>query len=349
MKKIEECVRALDEKMNEYCAEGKFSGLLRVTIKDDIVYQKCAGIENAEANTPISEKSRFTLYSLSKPFCALGLMKLVDKGLVDLNDHPGKYVPEAAGFDRAVTIYQMLHHISGMTDFIDREDYELFVQSKEVIDMRKAVFELSQYEMRFEPGTKTQYANINFSLAALIIENVTGMSYEDYMQAEIFNPLGMKTAVMDKPGLVLENRTVGFDKDGETLYPVNCSVGWAKGAGDINGTADDVYCLNRAIKHKLLVSENTWKKILTPSDINEFGCGCIVSMWHGKKRITHNGGHIGFRTLHVQLTDEDFDIILLSNYGFGSVREDVSEMVYEAFFGEDDKDSEVIEMDGRYI
>lgn len=96
MKKIEECVKALDEKMNEYCAEGKFSGLLRVTIKDNIVYQKCAGIENAETNAPISEKSRFTFYSLSKPFCALGLIKLADKGLVSLSDHPGKYVPAAA-------------------------------------------------------------------------------------------------------------------------------------------------------------------------------------------------------------------------------------------------------------
>lgn len=349
MVKSEKCVQAMDEKMAEYGSDHFFSGLLRVTHKDEILYQKCVGIEDPKTNLPISEQSRFTFYSLSKPFCALGLMKLVDKGLVSLCAHPGTYVPEAVDFDEGVTLYHMLHHTSGMTDFIDREDYMTFVQSKEVIDMRTAVYELSQYPRRFAPGTNTQYANINFALTSLIIENVTHMSYEDYMQTEVLDPLGMKTAVMDRPGRVLTHRVVGFDKDGDRLYPVEPSTGWLKGAGDINGTVEDVYCLNQAIKHKRLVSENAWKEILTPSPINAFGCGCSITDWHGKRRITHNGGHIGFRTLHIQLPEEDFDMILLSNYGFGTVREDISEMVYEVFLGQPLEGADALAMDGRYI
>ena len=105
------------------------------------------------------------------------------------------------------------------------------------------------------------------------------------------------------------------------------------GAGDINGDIHDVYCLNHAIKKQLLLSAETWNEILTPSPINDFGCGCSITMWHGKKRITHSGGHIGFRNLHIQLPEDDFDIILLSNCGTVDARDPLSEAVNEAYYG----------------
>ena len=125
------------------------------------------------------------------------------------------------------------------------------------------------------------------------------------------------------------------------------------GAGDIVGTLDDVYCLNKAIKHRLLLKDETWKEVLSPSPINNMGMGCTVSDWHGKQRITHNGGHLGFRTLHIQLPEDDFDLIFLSNSGFGDARWDISEMVYRAFYGDEDtigeSTGETVEMDKGYI
>ena len=77
--------------------------------------------------------------------------------------------------------------------------------------------------------------------------------------------------------------------------------------------------------------------------------GCTVSTWHGKKRITQNGGHTGFRTLHIQLPEDDFDIILLSNSGFGEARADLSEMIFEHFYCDSRIDSHTVEMDKGYI
>ena len=79
------------------------------------------------------------------------------------------------------------------------------------------------------------------------------------------------------------------------------------------------------------------------------GLGCNVRQWHGKKRITHNGGSRGFRTLHIQLPEDDFDIIILSNSGFGDARGDISEMVHDAYYGNEDKTKAVFEMDKGYI
>ena len=89
--------------------------------------------------------------------------------------------------------------------------------------------------------------------------------------------------------------------------------------------------------------------LLTPSPLNQMGMGCTISNWHGKYRITHNGGHTGFRTLHIQLPEDDFDIIFLSNSGFGEARGDISEMVYQHFYGSTTETAQSIEMDKGYI
>lgn len=349
MNRLERASHVMAEHFDEYARTHFFSGLLRITCRDEIVLERCFGIEDPETNAPITARTAFTFYSLSKPFCTLGLMKLVDRGLLSLNAHPGRYVPEAAGFDERVTIWHMLHHTSGMADFAQHPSYKCFCSSNEPLDISALIRELSMLPMQFEPGQDTQYANINFALSARIIECVTKEAYAGYMQREVFDPLGMKTAVIDRPALVRPHRAIGLALQNGQLVPVGRNISWMLGGGDINGTADDVYCLNHALKHKLLLSNKRWQEILTPSPINSFGCGCSITQWHGRKRITHNGGHIGFRTLHIHLPDEDFDIILLSNCGFGSAREDLSEMIYEVFFGEDAAPSDRLTMDGNYI
>ena len=77
--------------------------------------------------------------------------------------------------------------------------------------------------------------------------------------------------------------------------------------------------------------------------------GCTVTMWHGKRRITHNGGHRGFRTLHVQLPEDDFDIIWMSNSGYGEARKFIAEAVHGLFYGEGGGLNENVEMDQGYI
>jgi len=339
----------LDAWLDEYCRLNRFSGVLRVTHRDEILYQRCMGMADPNAGKPITKDSRFHFYSLSKPFCAIGFMKLWDRGMTVLDAHPSRYVKEAHGFHPDLTIAQMLRHTSGMADFSNHRDYESFKRSDCVMDIRRMVKELSEYPANFLPGTSTQYANINFAVCALIIENVSGMPYAEYMKKEVFEPLGMETASVHSHGAGIENQAIGCEIDGNRLIPVGGSLGWMFGGGDIVGSVDDVYCLNRAIKHRMLLSERAWNEILTTSPINSFGMGCAVNRWHGKPRIQHNGGHIGYRTLHIQLPQDDFDIILLSNCGFGDSRNSISEAVYTAYFGENEGRSDRVNMDAGYI
>ncbi len=347
---VSDAVKNLDGFIDGYYKENKNSGIIRITLKDEILFEKYFGYADIENKTPFCSESMFTFYSLSKPFCAIGLLKLRDKGLVDLDKHPSEYVPEAQGFDGRVKIKHLLLHTSGIPDFDISTDFRKNGLSGTPDKLRSQLYELAKYPMYFEPDTDFKYTNINYILCALIIENVSGMKYADYMQKEVFLPLGMKSACIDSKGLEIENRVTGYVLDeNKNILPINRATDWAFGAGDCIGTADDVYCLNKAIKHGLLLKKETWDEVFTTSSHAPFGMGCTVTDWHGKKRIRHNGGWDGFRTLHIQLPEDDFDIIVLSNSGWGNLRDDISEKVYELFYGENRDAGEKVQMDAGYI
>lgn len=342
-------LKELNRQISEYCSVNRITGMLRVTVMDRIRLQWSFGYADWENRIPFAEDSMFTLYSMSKPFCAMGLLRLKDMRLVALDAHPGHYVPEAAAFHPHVTVRQLLQHTSGLPDFEQTGDFRQKYAPGSVGKIREHLKLLSGYPSHFLPGSAGMYANINYSLAALIIENVTSLPYAEYMHREVFDPLGMKHTVVDKEGLYIPGRVTGYEPVNGRLAPVKKSLDWMLGAGDLVATVGDVYTLNLAVKHRLLLTPETWDEALIPSPLTQKAmAGCTVSLWHGKHRITHNGGHTGFRTLHIYLPQEDFDIIFLSNCGYGNARNDIAEMVYGAFF-EGDRAAEHMEMDTGYI
>ncbi len=338
----------MDIFLSEYQNKTDISGIVRVTLKDKIIYERCIGFADRENCIPITSDNVFSFYSLSKPFLAIGIMKLQDDGLVDINDHPAKYVPEAKGFDERVTIRQMLSHSSGLPDFEQTVEFKEKFKHGCPEALRDQLKELVKFPMHFEPGTSTYYANINMTLCALAIENITGLKYADYMKENIFKPFNMRSAYVDSKELNVDLRAKGYELVDGTVKHVDRALDWCLGAADIIGTVDDVYCLNKAIKHKLILKSETWDDILTPPR-GTFALGCRVDEWHGKKRIIHNGGHTGFRTLHIQLPEDDFDLIILSNTGWGDARNDISEAVYKFYYGESDIAEHKLQMDVGYI
>jgi CubicO group peptidase (beta-lactamase class C family) len=340
-------IKEMDKKIRSYCEENKIFGVVRVTIAGEIAYDGKIGYADLETKREFDERSMFTYYSLSKPFCVLGFLKLVDKGLVDVDSHPGKYLSEAEKFDPRVTLRQMLCHVSGLPDFEENSAFfnddavrttpESRLPASDTRRILNDMKRLHELPLHFDPGTGGWYANINIMTPALIIERLTGEKYEDYMKKEVFGPLGMKNTVVDAPGLSVPDRVTGYELDeNQEFVPVSPKYDWLLGAGDLLGTVDDVYCLNKAIKNRLLLKPETWDMALTPDVHSSMGMGCTITEWHGKHRITHNGGHKGFRTFHIQLPEDDFDIIILSNSGFGNARNDISEIVHSAFYGEGD-------------
>ena len=341
-------IKNLNKKINEYATSEGFSGMIFVRQSDNLLYERYIGYENEEKKIPFSSNSMFTIYSISKFLCSLGFMKLVDRGLVDIHEHPSKYLPEAMGFDERITIFHLLHHTSGINDALQKEEIKLLYENDDTKTPRELIKLLTHYPAIFIPGEAALYSNANYMILALIIENVTKMNYADYMKTEVFTPLGMKNSMVDRKGLEIKNRVQGYAKVGGKIVTTNKCYFAMFGAGDVIANAEDVYKLYFAIKDRLLVSEEAWNTILTPSPLNNMGCGCTVAKWHGYKRIVNNGGCDGFRAMHFFIPEKDFDVIILSNYGFGEARATIAEFIYEAFFDSDGETAK-IEMDKGYI
>ncbi len=340
----------LNKVLDAYCEKNQIFGSLRITYRGNTVLAKDFGYADLASRRPFTAHSLFNFYSLSKPFCVIGLLKLYDQGLVKLDAHPSLYVPEAKGLDARVTVRHMLHHVSGLPDFEQNKEFAAAHRPGTPERIREHLTELCACSQYFAPGTSTMYANVNMILAALIIENVSAFSYAEYMQKEVFAPLGMKSARIDRPDLFHPDRVTGYELIENVPKPINRSMDWMLGAGDILGTADDAYALRNAIRDGLLLKKETWKAALTAAPINTFGMGCKTDPWFGKKCITHAGGHLGFRTLHKYLPEEDFDLIFLSNSGYGSARQDISDLVLPAFFDwTQNQENKAVEMDKGYI
>ncbi len=340
----------LKKKIDEYSMREGFSGVICVTKKGKRIFDYSIGFADFENKIPFDNQSMFTYYSISKPFCAIAIMLLFERGLIDIDAHPKAYVPEANVFDSRLTIRHLMNHSSGIADF---QQSNAFWDKKEFsyssINLRRQLPELGKLPAYFAPNTGGHYTNINFILCALIIEAVTGKRYADFMSEEIFAPLGMKTACVDERNKEIPHRVKGYELKNGNVVQVEKAYEWMFGAGDIVGTVDDLYCLNVAIKNKLLLTEKSWNEILTVSPVSGMGLGCTVYEWHGKTLIRHNGGSSGFRTLHMQLPDDDFDIILLSNMGCGDARTHLPEFIYEEFYDKSDSPKNNVEMDKGYI
>ncbi len=339
----------IEKYIEDYYNTNKNSGHLRLTVKGEIVYEKLLGYANLEKKEEVTKKSLFTLYSLSKPFCAIGLMKLKDKNLIDIDQHPGLYLPEAKNLHKDVTIRQLLNHTSGLSDFDQHLGFRQKYHGETSKQLREQLLLLTEKDILFAPGTEAVYTNINFITCALIIEAVSGMAYADYMKTEVFEPLGMSHTQVDNKNLILPDRVQGYGKEEDKIFPVERVTEWILGAADLISNVDDIYCLNKAIKQKLILKPETWEEVLKPSPLNSMGFGCTVSDWHGKTRITHGGGWEGFRTLHIQVPEDDFDIILLSNSAWGNARGDFAEELYDAYFNDNTEQGDVVKMDVGYI
>lgn len=339
---------ALDSYFDELGLREQYNGVIRITHRDRVIYERGVGYADCETRTEFGPDSIFRLYSITKAFCAIGLMKLVDRGLVDLDRHPGAYVPEAQVFDRRVTIRHLLQHTSGIPDFAQDTDMRTRLAGETSRQLRSYLKELSSYPMHFDPGAGDFYSNINYMLVSFIIEELSGQTFADYLAKEVLAPLGAATARIPAPGEQVSKLVTGHALRDNRPVPASASD-WMYGAGDLVGSVDDVYTLNLALKKNLLLSEKSWQLVTQPSPVNHKGFGCTVTAWGDKRRIVHNGGAGGFRTYHVHIPEDDFDLIILSNSGWGNHRVEINNAVFGICYGAGQRPQIHVAMDAGYI
>ncbi len=297
-------------------AADKFNGTAIISKQGKVLLNKGYGYRNVLSKSFNDSNSIYQIGSITKSFTAVAILKLQEQGKLSVQDKLNKFFPDYPQGDK-ITIQNLLTHTSGIynyTNDIDENDTAIVchpVSKKQVLE----VFE--NKPLAFKPGKYFQYCNSGYFLLGMVIEKVTGMSYEDVITQMIFVPLQMSHSGFDFKNLNSDNKTQGYvllNKDSvKTNYTVDSTVYFSAGA--IYSTTSDMFKFTKAVSNHELLNENSWKMALNPGKGN-YGYGFwIKNTIYGKKYITHEGGLLGYTSNFIYLADDDVSIILLSNTG----------------------------------
>jgi len=217
---------------------------------------------------------------------------------------------------------------------------------------RELVDRFKNKPLDFPPGDRFSYSDSGYNLLGYIIENVSGMSYEDFLQENIFKPLNMTDSGCDNPSRIIKRRASGYNSiiNGGIVnaHYIHMSVPYAAGA--LYSTVEDLYKWDRALYTERLVSKQTLNKIFTPYK-NNYGYGWGISEFYNHKRISHGGAVDGFTTNISRYVDDNVCIIVLNNI-VGAPVEKISNDLAAIVFGEKyefpkEKKRKIIDVDSK--
>jgi CubicO group peptidase (beta-lactamase class C family) len=330
-------INKLDSLLATMHSNENLNGNILIAEKGKVIYKKSFGNANEYTKQKLNENSIFELASCSKQFTAMAIMILKEKGKLNLDDSISKFIPELANY-KNITLRNLLNHTGGLPDYMDLMD-SLFDKSK--IATNKdiiALFSKVQPKILFEPNTKYEYSNTGYALLASIIEKVSGQTYADFLQNNIFKPLKMTKSFVYTRRLApkkIDNYAFGYiysDSLKKYILPDDLnetnSVIWLDGIvgdGCVNSTINDLLKWDRALYTNKLLSKNGTKELFDVATLNDksktkYGFGWVIDdNADFGKIVSHGGGWPGYVTYIERHITNDKTIIILQNHDNVSV------------------------------
>jgi CubicO group peptidase (beta-lactamase class C family) len=332
----QELVSKVDEYMSAKVKAGQFSGSILIAQNSKVLVSKGYGMANLELNVPNTPQTKFRLGSLTKQFTAMGIMMLQERGKLNVQDPICKYVPQCPQGWRAVTIHHLLTHTSGIPDLTGSPDFGKIMI--EALPVRNTIERFSGKVLEFKSGEKFSYNNIGYVILGYIIEQVSGKSYEAFLQENIFEPLKMSNTGVDHTETILKNRATGYARDdnGTIINAPYLYITNLQGGGSLYSMAEDMFLWDQALYTEKLVSKKSLVAIFTPYIATPFdadyGYGWFIFKDKASRRaIGHTGGIYGFRSRIVRYPNEKVFVMILSNINVAPVDDiasDLAEMVF---------------------
>lgn len=310
----------IDKLLDDYIRDEEVTpGISLALIKDGkCIYKKSHGYANLENKIQINSKTAFYLASLSKSFTAAGIMLLHEKGKLDLLDKIRKYFTDLPDYCEDIRIINLVTHTSGLKDYFD--SYFENNQNINCITNNDVYnFILKETSLSFPVGDKFEYSNTEYVLLSLLIEKVSGLSFSRFLSENFFIPLGMKNTYVfteDKP--IIPNRAYGY----EQIQDKYCCYDYyvlTTGDGGIYSCIDDLLLWVQAFDNESIFKKNTIERIFSREKLND-GTPCIYTFgWFtlekDDKRVAFHAGQLGgFTNIMIKLREDNFSIIILTNY-----------------------------------
>lgn len=298
-----------------------FNGTVLFAERGRIILKKSYGLADWKKKDSLTIENTFNLASASKPFTSVAILQLVEQGKINLTDSVEKYIPTFPYI--GIDIHQLLSHRSGLSKydhFCDQPDSiwpdkHKSIHNADVIDIMATIIP----QVAYSPNTRHYYSNTNYMLLAQIIENVSGVSYKDYLQTNIFDRCEMNNSVLynrdNKDELI--NPVKGYT--GNYTECIDIYLNGAVGDKGIYSNVEDMLKFDEALYDGTLLTEESLALAFTEhidqkNNGQNYGYGFRLTYDDVKGKIPfHTGWWKGFRTYFIRIPKKQQTIIVLSN------------------------------------
>ena len=307
----------IDKLLNQYYKPDEPGAAVIAVKKGKVVFRKTYGMADMELGVRMEPEMVFAVGSATKSFTALAVLMLAERGKLSLDDEITKFLPDYPTQGQKITIRHLLSHTSGIKRLHSMKTY--FERIREDISKEDLIGFFKDEPMEFAPGDKFSYCNSGYHLLGLIIEKVSGQSYEQFMKEIILDRLGMTNTHFASNDRIIPNRVKGYHKEGDTFFNAPLmSYFHLFAAGDLLTNVDDLIVWDTALYSNMLVGQEVLKQAFAPFILNNgkeagYGLGWFVDDLKGRKMVYHGGGIYGYIAHIIRLPEEQIFVALLSN------------------------------------
>lgn len=314
-------LRVLDSIAGAPVARNRVTGLVAAVARgNDTVFMKAYGKADLEWDVPMTTDATFEIGSVSKQFTAASILQLRDAGKLSLEDEITKWLPNLTTGGNKVTLRRLLSHTSGIADFTNTPEFEInYFAPRFPRDSALRLIKLEPFN--FPSGQAQAYSNAGFWLLGLVVEKASGMKLEDYLQKQIFEPLGMKRSMYCNSALNIPHRAHGYSMaPGNVIRRAQMvSYTWVFSPGAICSTAGDLVIWLQALHGGRVLSPKSYAEMTTQATLDDgtrvqYGMGIKVGEnYRGLKYIGHGGTAPGFRSDAMWYPDAKMAVVVLTN------------------------------------
>jgi len=327
-------VASVDSYLQPYVESHNFSGTVLIAQGDNILINKGFGMAAYEDSVPNTGGTRFMIASLSKTFTAAAILLLQERDQLLLNDTVNRFIPDFPSGDE-ITIRQLLEHTSGLPRIVFFPDYgeksKISHSTEDLVDW------ISDKPLTFSPGERYGYSNANYVLLAHIIEQVSGLSYGDFLQTSILAPLDLQTTGHHAdPDLTIDKLANGHVPQGLTEIAPSRDYDYSivTGAGSLFSTTEDLL---------KWFKEQQRGQPLGQKSRNQSAGALSTSMeygWNLDRRLDRDvivktgWDGVGFGAQFVHYPANKLTIIVLTNFSVSSITAEIADKLAAIFYGD---------------
>ena len=273
------------------------------------------GMANLERRAPATTQTVFEIGSVTKQFTAAAVLLLAQQAKLAVDDKISRHLKDTPASWSGITIRQLLTHTSGLKNYTGLHGFELARH----LTRAQFIAQIAAQPLDFAPGEKWSYCNTGYNLLGWIIENVSGKSYGEFLQQNIFAPLGMTATARRDPGAPLPLRATGYQTNRAGRFIVrDPDLTDVFSAGALVSTVGDLAKWNAALDTDGLLTPASRAAMWTPVRLNNgtthpYGFGWFLEPWQGHANIGHSGSTAGFSASLQRFPEAGLTVILLTN------------------------------------